>query len=988
MLINTIIFVYKKLKVIPLNQIWFISLLSVFQTINAQDCVAINFNSQNGLPSDEVHDLCQDELGKIWAATDMGLVKFDGQKVTVYDASCGLNSSVVFNLFVQSKTRIWVSTIKNELYSFNPLADQIQFTPFKHKETLDSLFRINPSKKYIRQIWLDSFSNLHLSFLRESGKIVIYKNGKGEITGEPRKTSNVKSIIAEFASNLELRYSSNDTSPYGYLIPSTGNENDLRLQLINEVTKEQHELSSVDLDFTKRSMGVADFHHSPNIDLIIFENRLVIITKKNTYETQLQSTGYALLCYQNLILVGTSDGIEIYDRAGKFHSKHFKHFHITSLMQDLSGKIWFSTLNNGVFLIPNFEIRIIKNNDRRIGKIITIHVDEDFVYVFSSEGKFHILNHQGVVIDEYQGVNAYREIISSEEDIDFSRFFGPHLLNGEIYTAENRTYNLCRKNESTFLRIGSNTIFRYKQNQLDYFKEDQLPIINAACEISEHEILIGTNKGLYKLDNFQTIRPIYPNNKYLNGRLLEINKIGKNVLITTESSGLILLERNKLTSISTSCGLVSNKIIALKIQSDNTFWVGTPAGLSRVVLKGSEKNEPDIENFTIENGLPSNEIYDIDYYRDSLWIATKHGVCYFPWTSLEENIDLKTYPLLVDSIQVNNRFYEFSEQVISIRESDVLEIYVTQISYGLMNSLRYEYKVEGYLSDWIQSDNGHFLVSGLEHGEYTLEYRCIKSDQSISKIKALTIKVKTPWYKLTTVRLLALFMLFILLFFINRLISYRIKIKNDLKVEKVNLELRVLVGQMNPHFMFNTINSIQSFILLNDKKEALDYLSNFALLIRTTLDFSRKKVIRWKEEKAFLKLYVSLESERFEQDILIAFEENFTSPIETIGFPPLLLQPLVENSIIHGIQGSVNKGEIKISIQETKNSYILSISNNGRVMNESDQYKAHQSHGLAILKRRIALYNRTKKGELSIMRSKTGETIVRFNIQKTTLHIS
>ena len=168
-----------------------------------------------------------------------------------------------------------------------------------------------------------------------------------------------------------------------------------------------------------------------------------------------------------------------------------------------------------------------------------------------------------------------------------------------------------------------------------------------------------------------------------------------------------------------------------------------------------------------------------------------------------------------------------------------------------------------------------------------------------------------------------------------------------LKVATLNakvheLELTAIRAQMNPHFLYNALNSIQNLLLKNQTDEAHSYLSRFASLIRSVLKNSSKEEISLHEELEMIKEYVHLEQLRFNFDIELTIEEKLD--LYSVFIPPLLLQPLVENAILHGLTHKENDRKLSISIQTVEMNICLQIKDNG-VGRNSNQSNGSDSTG-------------------------------------------
>lgn len=178
----------------------------------------------------------------------------------------------------------------------------------------------------------------------------------------------------------------------------------------------------------------------------------------------------------------------------------------------------------------------------------------------------------------------------------------------------------------------------------------------------------------------------------------------------------------------------------------------------------------------------------------------------------------------------------------------------------------------------------------------------------------------------------------------------------ELKRRNLNSQLIALSSQMTPHFIFNALSSIQHFILNSDVKDSLDYISHFSALMRTTLNNSTKKIISIDEEIEFLEEYLRIENTRLEGalDYKIINETN-----EEVFVPPMLVQPYVENAIIHGFNGIRYNGEIKVTFSQEDEYLIITIQDNGigrkKASKENKKTLNHKSFGMQLTKTKLEL---------------------------------
>jgi LytS/YehU family sensor histidine kinase len=189
--------------------------------------------------------------------------------------------------------------------------------------------------------------------------------------------------------------------------------------------------------------------------------------------------------------------------------------------------------------------------------------------------------------------------------------------------------------------------------------------------------------------------------------------------------------------------------------------------------------------------------------------------------------------------------------------------------------------------------------------------------------------------------------------------------------QMAELEMKALRAQMNPHFMFNSLNSIKNYIFRAEPKRAAQYLSNFAHLIRLTLDHSREKRITLKQELDALLLYIELEQMRFENRFELVFDVPETLDLRRLYTPPLLLQPFVENAIWHGLMHKEGKGHLRISLSKCNGAINCIIEDDGVGRTRAGEIKKrnhskYQSMGISIMEDRIEIINKLEMLQIRI----------------------
>ncbi|MEP6682760.1 MAG: tetratricopeptide repeat protein [Parafilimonas sp.] len=278
------------------------------------------------------------------------------------------------------------------------------------------------------------------------------------------------------------------------------------------------------------------------------------------------------------------------------------------------------------------------------------------------------------------------------------------------------------------------------------------------------------------------------------------------------------------------------------------------------------------------------------------------------------------------------------------------------------------YKVYIQVRDSILNDEKQQEITHKEIAyEYDKKEQVLKAEQDKKNVLAAAeIKRQTliKNYTLAGVSMLIIFSAFMIASY-NR----RRKIKFDKQV--LDVEMKALRAQMNPHFIFNSLHSISRYVMENDKENTLEYLSKFANLMRLTLENSREQEVPLEKDLHALELYMQLEALRFKNSFTYSIEIDPQLDKEDTLIPPLLLQPFVENAIIHGLQDNEN-GLIKISVKKEKDTMICCIiedngnGNKETIASNYNEERKHKSLGKKIISERLNIINQIKKVKTSV----------------------
>ncbi|HKZ67061.1 MAG TPA: histidine kinase, partial [Chitinophagaceae bacterium] len=324
---------------------------------------------------------------------------------------------------------------------------------------------------------------------------------------------------------------------------------------------------------------------------------------------------------------------------------------------------------------------------------------------------------------------------------------------------------------------------------------------------------------------------------------------------------------------------------------------------------------------------------------------------------------------LITAINVNDKPWSIHTNPTLVNElnfnhtQNFLTIHFAVNNFSNEQNNQFSYRLKGLTDNWSVANASNVAIfTSLPPGNYLFELRSGNSDGKWSDgIKTLAITIHPAWWQTWWFRISAIVLLAGLVsFFITRRIK-NIRREAALKQQLAEIEIKGLHAQMNPHFIFNSLNSIKEMILEDEKQNASRYLSKFAQLIRTSLEQSRQTFITIRQCVDHLQQYLEMEKLRFEDfSYCIDVDEKLNADEARIA--PMLVQPLVENAIWHGLRSKENDRKLFIRFFKEGNLVICEIEDNGvgirHTMNSKQgALSVHRSFGIANIHERLALLN-------------------------------
>jgi anti-sigma regulatory factor (Ser/Thr protein kinase) len=930
------------------------SLFLIAGDIGAQSTQTIYYTTKDGLPSNSIYKSVIDKHGFLWIATENGLTKFDGKNFKTYTTVNGLADIEITDIFIDSNQRIWVTPFRRTTAYYNPVKDR-----FENEETDTELQKIelgNANRGSVLQYGGMAFCNNNRNiFIYKNGKVVAYKG-----LLNPQKSGTPERVI-EF-------------SPDKYVVMCADS---MRVLINGRFVKSfpvnckyfysEYFNKTIYLS-TENEIRKYQVNEAGDIVLIMkktypFAIRIFCKAGKNLAVTTLNRTTYPV----DAATLELKDPL-LYNIA------------VRNVLDDKNGSTWISTIDRGLIKIQQKRISSYTITDRKLNETIT----QSFNTIAKIGSKIVVGNNYGEVLI-YDGVydikrrslskeknmdGIVRKIIELKDKIYASCQTGSFLLDKKTYEItkrfegqENASAKSALKLNDSVLLLGTHSIIKKYNVVTGKAIDSTIKRVTAIGVNQSGQIYVGSNDGLYRWDS-DSLFYFGTAYKALSYRVNTIFNTADNLLwVGLGSDSLLVLKNDKLIkSIALGDIIPGNACKSLYSNVPGVVWLGTNKGLNKIQYQLNADATLGFYNtsFGLSDGLIGEQVNDIQIYHDTVYAATSGGISFLP-TNLHLPItDITTFITRVsihgrDTLVLKDYTLPYDKNDISIDFSgaDLTGYYPL-----------FEYRTnEG---NWLKTDKNNIELS-LAPGNYKIQIRGLKRDGTpSSQSETISVYIKTPFWKNGIFWTVVVLALFIISFFI---LETRNRQKRKAEVEKVitekkltELEMQALKAQINPHFVFNCLNSIKGFIFDKDFAQADRYLDKFSDLMRSTIDNSDAAIISLQNEMSYLDNYLQLEKLRFEDkfDYRIAVNDNIDK--EKCFVPAMLLQPYVENAIRHGMRFLENKkGQINITAAKTGNFLVCEIEDNGIGREKAAELKSkrhieYQSRGMNISKRRAELY--------------------------------
>ncbi len=900
------------------------------------------FSTSDGLAKQSIYDVYQDAGGLIWLGTDEGLVRFDGRTFQKFSAPEKYRKGIT-NILETNQGKIYCQNFAGQVFVTHSVYDSLQYVP-----------EIQGVGRFMQNVII----NGHTIGFCGNDYIGFFDTHNRQLTRIPFPTSSAQ--ISVF------------------------NRNDESLKIHNNQTREFFHISEngdIRKSTFENSASVL-FHLSINTEdyliskLYPFEVTRISNGKKSTLDGLLRETliNHISSISHDHIGVFTTNGVYIYDTNLKLIWHWFEEESISGGIKDFQNNYWFSTLQNGLILVtqPNARIALEQEN------LTCIASKKNNIIVGTADNGILEIEGMKTKIIHYQDPtnHAMRELYYNEatDELLFSNQFFHILSNGKNVTKEISVNEISPLNTSAYLLAEATTVSIYSKNEREtiaqpYYHSFQTRINNRfllsdrtlrtehAKQIDSQNFLISTTDGLLKLTPQGSTELLFNNNKIYALGLCKAD--GDSILIATQTNGILLYHKDKVEEYIPKSSLFQGNIKQLKLYKNLLYLLYSNA------LEVFTPNKKRIQSFLTSDGWNGYNLTDFEIKGDTTFITTDKGLIAVTLTNAAYN-DAPPVLRILNS-KVNQLPIDFNQTYELKAGQNLIEIDFAILDFKGLQTTKGYYSIND--GDWIKANGNKIILTSLAPGDYKIKIKAVNA-RGVSSTVPLEINftILTPWFWswwFMTLSVLAI-LTSIVLFYKIRLGNA--EKANQLLNEKIVLEkalhqstLTSIKSQMNPHFIFNALNTIQSYIYTNDKRAASDYLVDFSELTRLILDMSNKESVVLSDEIKANSLYLRLEKMRFEDD----FEyEIITNDIDTdaIRIPSMLIQPYVENAVKHGLLHKKSDKKLKLIFAEKLGILLVDIIDNGigieaaRQINNQRQ-KTHQSFALQANKKRFEILN-------------------------------
>ena len=900
----------------------------------------IHFEIDDETSATAIHQIVQDSIGLVWLATDKGIVRFDGVGYKQYDLSHIAPSNEFFGVTKDTNGTFWFFSAERLLVSYDLRTDSFFESPLNDalrkigigviKNIFwqdDSVFiqcsdpylyvlyqknnrlqSVDLNQGYDKKLLLIVHDRIVLVDLNKDSKTIIYTYCGKEL------------FRTEFSGLMGANRRAVFIDSVGSLL--AGNQRLFSMNSRNE------KVASTKINYTQTPNGL--FRDSQGNIWVGFYNHGAICINKD-----FSSTDTVL-----------------------FEST------ITTFFEGRNGEIWASSLNDGFFLLRQPKNRV------------SFYSHDNIKYVFEFEEVNFNVTKNGVVSyfnsasDKYEILNG-SSLVSSK----------PRLMGDTVVVSNSKGTNfIWVKKNSVFVkhvehRAPYKWILRSKNNsetriEYDWPYTDTIRLILSSevkrvfwpVDYRNSKVLAINNLGdifsgayvnKHAYFNSETNEVMTFDSTYLVQKLERVQQvefIDEDRVLITDFTGLFSWNRHKPELLDTVFFNQNFQIRNAKYLND-TLWLATDKGLFYTIDKHNAKLA-----YAITLNQKTTQVNDFYFNQALLILATGEGVYY----SKRSNIYHKK-PLVIYEARTKTNIM-LSNNILLGSDEGYLNFSWSQFDFTDRLKKQYRWRLSEN-EPWTSTNSNRLSLSSIGFGKYQFEVQQLNVDGKWSESAMQYFEVDRPYYlKLPFILLVSLIVSGMVTFGVYlrlRVVNERFRLKEGL----FEAQSQALSAQLNPHFIFNSMNTVSSFIAQEDDTKALRYISKLSVLLRRIFANSQLASISLSEELQSVKEYVEIEQLRFGKKLKFHFENKTEADLDVIQTPAMLIQPFVENAIKHAVLKRETGGNIWLTVTETQTNVCVTIEDDGPGLTEQDLFeRAKQgSSSISAIQKRLDIMKLMKQ---------------------------
>jgi len=929
-----------------------------------------HFSTKNGLPSNNCYYSLQDSKGYIWVATDAGVSRFDGHIFENFSIDDGLPDNQILQLKEDRSGKIWFLALNGQIsYFFNGKiynqGNSELLRLLKFNSIVVSFFQDSKGR-----IWFGTNKNLLVMW---DGKTII----KYISANDDRQFIN--SFIHEDAQGKIWAYSNTSVRVLEGKKFRTVPHRSLPISYKTAINLPDKSLAFID-----------------KAGLNIRYGNTETFERKVEAQVLMGDLGYFYLDEEDGIWISNNSGVHYIEKNGLTYN-YVPNIAASQVIKDAKNNMWFTTAN-GIYMLPRPDERmyVIDHNEGLSRDAVkSIARDRDKFWLGMDEGTINVLSLpepriNKIVLPNKQKFNVIKQI--NYDSLNNAIYFSSDYGLGRINNADNL------KSSIDYLKESNNSMFVIKSFSIAKEKSLSLALSSGVVVLPDRDAKLEFNSFTFKKGN-----DFFPGRAYcvfydskqnlwlssINGlseladgsiynyaqtsslltrRINDIQQLEDGtIILATDGYGIVCMKNDRITRVITQKDGLADNICKKLFVKNGKIWVVTNAGINKVSIspKGLSIEAFEYTNLLLKDDV--NGLYIEDHYA---YFATNSGVVYFQIAPVKTYIEApKAYITAITNNQtkldIDNPNYVLNPSNNSITfYYSAVEFQNRSITY------RYRLKEDG---NWTETKTRRLEFSSLEPGKYIFELSAKSNDSGWSEPAIVIFELEKHFWQS--------FWFIAILFLIGGLILFKAAVtvtrrqKNKeqeqllLKNKILMLEQRALQAMMNPHFVFNVMNSIQHYINTKDTGSANKVLTGFARLIRKNLEICTKSYISVEEEIEYLELYLSLEKKRFGGKLNYQISVDPGIDREETLIPSMILQPYIENAIWHGIMPKDDGGTINVIITlSAKDRLLIQVKDDGVGIDNSLREKKgeHISKGMSLTKERINLLNQVESNPIKI----------------------